>query len=176
MKRKHKTALRWAIVILFLGSASHASAQKAPNSGTSVSQAEAAIKRDPLNPKLYVALGLAYWDRNDYPRAFEAFQRAVKIGPGSAEAHNWLGVAILEKADLPNAITEFRKAVSLDAKYARAYSNLGSALAKSGEIAEDRKSTRLNSSHLVISYAVFCLKKKKKDYRTSLRRQLSVYG
>src|SRR5256885_3211574 len=28
--------------------------------------------------------------------------------------------------------------------------------------ATDRKSTRLNSSHLVISYAVFCLKKKKK--------------
>src|SRR2546426_5363727 len=28
---------------------------------------------------------------------------------------------------------------------------------------EDRKSTRLNSSHLVISYAVFCLKKKKKQ-------------
>src|SRR5256885_8749479 len=35
----------------------------------------------------------------------------------------------------------------------------------------DRKSTRLNSSHLVISYAVFCLKKKKKkqtiDYCTT---------
>src|SRR5688500_19548193 len=29
------------------------------------------------------------------------------------------------------------------------------------EIFRDRKSTRLNSSHLVISYAVFCLKKKK---------------
>src|SRR5256885_11477282 len=29
-------------------------------------------------------------------------------------------------------------------------------------IGADRKSTRLNSSHLVISYAVFCLKKKKK--------------
>src|SRR2546426_9381430 len=28
---------------------------------------------------------------------------------------------------------------------------------------QDRKSTRLNSSHLVISYAVFCLKKKKKQ-------------
>src|SRR5215467_15723988 len=28
----------------------------------------------------------------------------------------------------------------------------------------DRKSTRLNSSHLVISYAVFCLKKKKKPF------------
>src|SRR5438034_5362798 len=30
---------------------------------------------------------------------------------------------------------------------------------------EDRKSTRLNSSHTVISYAVFCLKKKKKKIR-----------
>src|SRR5256885_2355863 len=33
---------------------------------------------------------------------------------------------------------------------------------KSRVSAPDRKSTRLNSSHLVISYAVFCLKKKKK--------------
>src|SRR2546426_7055900 len=31
----------------------------------------------------------------------------------------------------------------------------------------DRKSTRLNSSHLVISYAVFCLKKKKKTCMTA---------
>src|SRR5256885_12937479 len=31
----------------------------------------------------------------------------------------------------------------------------------------DRKSTRLNSSHLVISYAVFCLKKKKKKKDTT---------
>src|SRR5438034_7998793 len=30
----------------------------------------------------------------------------------------------------------------------------------------DRKSTRLNSSHTVISYAVFCLKKKKKKQKT----------
>src|SRR5690242_21699685 len=33
----------------------------------------------------------------------------------------------------------------------------------SGMFYEDRKSTRLNSSHMSISYAVFCLKKKKKD-------------
>src|SRR5258708_9760738 len=30
----------------------------------------------------------------------------------------------------------------------------------------DRKSTRLNSSHQIISYAVFCLKKKKSNYTT----------
>src|SRR3712207_240513 len=33
----------------------------------------------------------------------------------------------------------------------------------SGVVGEDRKSTRLNSSHANISYAVFCLKKKKKS-------------
>src|SRR5256885_12029934 len=43
----------------------------------------------------------------------------------------------------------------------------------------DRKSTRLNSSHLVISYAVFCLKKKKRtaamrSRHMALRR--SAYG
>src|SRR3712207_6987223 len=33
----------------------------------------------------------------------------------------------------------------------------------------DRKSTRLNSSHANISYAVFCLKKKKKTYDVKMR-------
>src|SRR5438067_6362299 len=33
------------------------------------------------------------------------------------------------------------------------------------EHARDRKSTRLNSSHVSISYAVFCLKKKKQKYK-----------
>src|SRR5437764_7317002 len=35
----------------------------------------------------------------------------------------------------------------------------------------DRKSTRLNSSHRCISYAVFCLKKKKKDKLKSIDNQ-----
>src|SRR5262245_62425889 len=37
------------------------------------------------------------------------------------------------------------------------------ALLARGDLARDRKSTRLNSSHLGISYAVFCLKKKNKN-------------
>src|SRR5256885_9702708 len=39
--------------------------------------------------------------------------------------------------------------------------NVGRDLRRLGDV--DRKSTRLNSSHLVISYAVFCLKKKTYD-------------
>src|SRR5256885_8729822 len=37
----------------------------------------------------------------------------------------------------------------------------------------DRKSTRLNSSHLVISYAVFCLKKKKKHMTAVISHRTS---
>src|SRR5436305_11649389 len=36
----------------------------------------------------------------------------------------------------------------------------------------DRKSTRLNSSHVRISYAVFCLKKKKKELHNPLQPQI----
>src|SRR3989304_10495512 len=40
----------------------------------------------------------------------------------------------------------------------------------------DRKSTRLNSSHGYISYAVFCLKKKKKKMNGSIRSALAAKG
>src|SRR5438034_8023101 len=59
--------------------------------------------------------------------------------------------------------------------------NFGSALEKKRPIPEegsmqkpihtDRKSTRLNSSHTVISYAVFCLKKKKKKKKNRRKNQ-----
>src|SRR2546426_8463203 len=59
-----------------------------------------------------------------------------------------------------------QKAYSLDAEL-RQNQNLFSQAA-------DRKSTRLNSSHLVISYAVFCLKKKKKYILRSTRQSLKT--
>src|SRR5436309_11146787 len=39
-------------------------------------------------------------------------------------------------------------------------------------VRQDRKSTRLNSSHVKISYAVFCLKKKKQNYLYNLSSYL----
>src|SRR2546426_8504508 len=41
---------------------------------------------------------------------------------------------------------------------------------------QDRKSTRLNSSHLVISYAVFCLKKKTAGERASINIVPTIGG
>src|SRR2546427_7397828 len=57
-----------------------------------------------------------------------------------------------------DAQASYRQAVEVDPKYALAWNNL------------DRKSTRLNSSHSQISYAVFCLKKKKKKKECHIRK------
>src|SRR5690606_41709505 len=48
----------------------------------------------------------------------------------------------------------------------RAFELLHLLVERSNELVSDRKSTRLNSSHVKISYAVFCLKKKKKKQET----------
>src|SRR5438132_7095907 len=44
------------------------------------------------------------------------------------------------------------------------------------EVVGDRKSTRLNSSHTVISYAVFCLKKKKKQIKKKQAKHRTTNG
>src|SRR5256885_2767319 len=61
----------------------------------------------------------------------------------------------------------------MDSRAASAWSSAPRAISST-----DRKSTRLNSSHLVISYAVFCLKKKKAyghHKATSLAHSLTVF-
>src|SRR5437870_7862582 len=49
------------------------------------------------------------------------------------------------------------------------------ALTAVGVVVGDRKSTRLNSSHVAISYAVFCLKKKKKTSNTASQKLTSLH-
>src|SRR5256885_10554554 len=65
---------------------------------------------------------------------------------------------------LHDALPIFSKKRSKPGSYVRRKSVLKlGAVGAASVPARDRKSTRLNSSHLVISYAVFCLKKKKQS-------------
>src|SRR2546426_2674696 len=66
---------------------------------------------------------------------------------------NNLGIIANMQGDYARAVGAYTRAI---AAYEQAGFHRGIAESR------DRKSTRLNSSHLVISYAVFCLKKKKK--------------
>src|SRR5688500_19170024 len=71
--------------------------------------------------------------------------RSLPLGPGAAQRRNGEDFNIMAK--LKHGVTAAEAQADMDALTARLRR-------------EDRKSTRLNSSHLVISYAVFCLKKK----------------
>src|SRR5258708_25850233 len=56
--------------------------------------------------------------------------------------------------------TTLFRSKSADCRYRRSMQKAG--MEAADLVTRDRKSTRLNSSHQIISYAVFCLKKKKK--------------
>jgi len=138
-----------------------------------VPQLEQALAKNPDDPKINVALGLAYLDRGDDARALERLQHAVKVAPDSAEAHNWLGVVLLDRSDFPQGIAALRKAVALDPKYARAYANLGSALAKSGEFEEAeavfRKALALEPESMTAHFNLGMALREKGDLKAALQ-------
>src|SRR2546426_7287473 len=76
-----------------------------------------------------------------------------RLKPSYAPAHQWYSSYLVALERFDEAIAEAKRTQELEPLSFVASSHLGWIL--------DRKSTRLNSSHLVISYAVFCLKKKK---------------
>src|SRR5947207_8706601 len=74
-----------------------------------------------------------YLNENQPEKAVPYLSQSIAISPNVSKAHEELG---------------------------KAYSLLHRLSEAQAELEKDRKSTRLNSSHTVISYAVFCLKKK----------------
>src|SRR5690554_7444433 len=73
--------------------------------------------------------------------SIEDLQPESRIATTNDPATNMIGMRMLEAADLDEENTVAEQVVSF-------------------VVVADRKSTRLNSSHVRISYAVFCLKKK----------------
>src|SRR5260221_9283972 len=74
--------------------------------------------------------------------------------------HDALPICRVEDREL--ALLRHLERAAVVTKLQRAHAWLGEPALLAPDGRGDRKSTRLNSSHTVISYAVFCLKKKKK--------------
>src|SRR5690606_41385827 len=79
---------------------------------------------------------------------------AVSVDNARRYAREHAMAVTLQRSLLPRALPE-QNALDVAHRYLPAGAGRGGA--------GDRKSTRLNSSHVKISYAVFCLKKKKKN-------------
>src|SRR5690625_1733898 len=89
------------------------------------------------------------------PERADLHLKAVALGQVDA-------VAVLAQACGSGPVVEL---LGLEAQPQVAAQCLGPGLVVAAELGEDRKSTRLNSSHVAISYAVFCLKKKERSAR-----------
>src|SRR5690606_41650632 len=81
--------------------------------------------------------------------------RSIRIGIGTQKQR---GGRVAERTGDPDVVADSR---AITAQRARRIDEAVRGQAKRQRSAGDRKSTRLNSSHVKISYAVFCLKKKK---------------
>src|SRR3712207_6918775 len=79
-----------------------------------------------------------------------------RLNPSDARTFFNRGFAYEQKGNVDRAIADYSEAIRLNPSDVEAF------------LTRDRKSTRLNSSHANISYAVFCLKKKKQTYNLIL--------
>src|ERR1039457_4648752 len=111
--------------------------------------------------------------------ARQELQHLLDAEPDHVLGNHQLGNLLFHEGLIDLAIEHYRRAVTASTTFVLAYYDLGVAYYHRGNMPEaaaafrrclERKSTRLNSSHLVISYAVFCLKKKK--YNSTHRKIL----
>src|SRR5206468_12880581 len=79
------------------------------------------------------------------------FDDAPGVAPGTPVRRSGVRIGEVKSVDLDDETGKVRVAIVVEKRYT---------------LRKDRKSTRLNSSHDQISYAVFCLKKKKSEHST----------
>src|SRR5690606_41940125 len=107
-----------------------------------------------LASHLFVSRAADHRDLHSFPtRRSSDLQR----GPGVV---SWRGLTGRLTVSSVLAVSPEGSSTSMDTLRPVTSTSAASPTASSGS--SDRKSTRLNSSHVKISYAVFCLKKKKK--------------
>src|SRR3989442_481990 len=142
----------------------------------SVPQMPQAATRIRTSPSEIVGTGTCSTTTRPAPRYTPA---RICFSAGAAEngASSWAVMGLMCTKSLRRLPNEVPHGGSPDGPYSdpekgRATRLLGgsdgrSARAPATTLGADRKSTRLNSSHVRISYAVFCLKKKKKKNKTT---------
>ena len=93
---------------------------------------EDVILTDPTHVKAYNAMGVTYDILRDFPRAIEAYKRALRLNPNLAYVQNNLGYSYFLQGNFDSAIDAFKAAIILDDGNERYHNNLGLVYAKKG--------------------------------------------
>lgn len=106
------------------GGGSAATAAASPESASRLESLKADLDRDPQNPKLLVAVANAYYDREDWGRAIETYEKAVRKGAKGAAVLSDLGAAYRNRGDFRRAIASFEKARAADPEHWQSLLNI----------------------------------------------------
>ena len=80
---------------------------------------------DTINPDIYVGLGAAFYEKEDYENALKVYRRAIELQPTNAKIHCNLGFLLWGLGDLTEAIKEYELSIKYAPDYAIAHNNLG---------------------------------------------------
>src|SRR5579872_3028157 len=78
----------------------------------------------PQTAELYGNLGIAYYQKRDYPKAIEAFQHALKTKPNLEGPNLYLGMSYIRMSDFADSIKPLEKVITVNPKLQIAYINL----------------------------------------------------
>lgn len=104
-------------------SSSASGAPDAPGAGR-IESLRTEIQRDPENPKLWAALGNAYYDREDWDQAVESYRKALRKAPKDASILSDLGAAYRNRGEFKRALASFEKARAADPDHWQALLNI----------------------------------------------------
>ena len=139
------TALRPTLSLLLLGACA------AHQPSLTVRERAPVLAAGQQTAAFSVAEARSYFQLGSIGLATEGFRRALREDPASVDALNGLAACYDQLGRFDLSRSYYERALALAPTDARLYANLATSLTMQGKTAEDRKSTRLNSSHTDIS-------------------------
>ena len=89
-----------------------------------IEELETAVARDRENPKLLTALGNALYDREDWDRAIDTYEKARRKAPNDANLLSDLGAAYRNRGEFKRAVALFERARQSDKEHWQSLLNL----------------------------------------------------
>lgn len=106
-------------------SAAPAAGEAPAGAGTGrIEELRGAIERDPENPELLIALGNAWFDREDWSRAIAAYEKARRKAPENPNLLSDLGAAYRNEGEFRRAVSLFERARKNDPDHWQSLLNL----------------------------------------------------
>jgi tetratricopeptide (TPR) repeat protein len=100
------------------------SAPAASLGGDTIARLRSSLERDPENPGLWTSLGNAYYDRDDWPRAIGAYEKALRKASNDPNVLSDLGAAYRNRGEFRRAVSLFNRARAADPDHWQSLLNL----------------------------------------------------